>query len=596
MCGIGGSAGPKPLSDAVGKRVLESLQHRGPDAQGRRDWCGTQTGWTLLHTRLSIVDLSDAANQPMPNEDESLWMAFNGEIYNAPELRRYCESKGHRFRSTSDGEVILHLWEMEGWQALRRLNGIFSVAIADARSGEVNLARDPMGVKPLYFARGPANQLWFGSEIRTLAATGCALGELDTTALAQFLTFLWVPDPRTPYANVKSIEPGHVLRWHPDGLDDVAFSEVTTLANSAEPGGASFDHHLGAAVERQLMADVPLAIMASGGIDSSLVWRSARGSLSRAFTIDWSRESGDEGLHEDTRAVQDLELSESTPVRYVQGREADLDALPPSGDLFADPAYHLVRSIAAEASREGFKVLLSGQGGDELLAGYRRHQAARFLGRTALGPVSRAAVSLTRRLRSESLRAEYLARLTAAVAAPDPFAGYLTLCSYSSPTDRARALDCTEAEVADDVVWARHRHVYESLPARWSMLRKARVLDLAVYLPGLGLAYTDRAGMDASVEVRVPFLDLELVAWSLGVDDSELVRWGKGKVPARTLARTWFGNSIANRPKRGFGVPREMLEPAQEGSDRGFRQSQYFTLATRVMERYRETDAASRSS
>jgi asparagine synthase (glutamine-hydrolysing) len=588
MCGIGGYAGPEPLSQAAGDAVLGSLRHRGPDASGRRDWVSDNATWTLLHTRLSIVDLSVAGNQPMANEDESLWMVFNGEIYNSPELRQYCESKGHTFRSASDGEVILHLWEMEGWRSLRRLNGIFAVAIADALTGEVVLARDPMGVKPLFYGRGPENRLWFGSEIATVVASDCPLGGFDTIAIAQFLTFLWVPDPRTPYVNLRSLEPGHALRWTSTGLEDVVFSDPIDLGDVAQASAADLGDRLEDAVHRQLMADVPVGIMVSGGIDSSLIWHYGGDGFAKAFTIDWTDETGAEGLQEDTAAVRLLEGALRTPVSYLPGRDAEVGPLPRSGDLIADPAYELIRSIAHNASAQGYKVLFSGQGGDELLAGYRRHVAVRLLGHARFGHVARAVSRVLRRIPSESVRLEYLARLTLASASPDPLSGYLTLCSYSSSRDRASALGCMESDVSDDVVWARHREIYDQMPAAWPMLRKARMVDLCVYLPGLGLAYTDRAGMDAGVEIRVPFLDLEMVKWAAAVPGSELIRRGKGKVPARHLAEKLLGREIASRPKRGLGVPKEMLAVAPETTERGFRQSQYFTLAKDVLRRFEE--------
>ena len=210
MCGIAGRAGPR--GSWVPDQALAALAHRGPDAAGVDE---LQTGdWScaVAHTRLAINDLSASGDQPLYNEAETLALVFNGEIYNSPELRRHCEAKGHTFRSRSDGEVILHLWEDEGPAALRRLNGIFAFALQDRRDGTLVLVRDPLGVKPLFWS-ADRESLWFASELQALKATGAPLGSPDVVALAQFLTFLWIPDPRTPYSGGHSLPPGTMLTW-----------------------------------------------------------------------------------------------------------------------------------------------------------------------------------------------------------------------------------------------------------------------------------------------------------------------------------------------------------------------------------------------
>ena len=214
MCGIAGHLGRQDAA-ALGDNVITALRHRGPDAQRKARYGSGDIVADLAFARLAIIDLSEAGLQPMSSEDGRYTMTFNGEIYNSPELRRECERAGHRFRSSMDGEVILHLWEMMGPAALARLNGIFAVAMLDSVTNELFLARDPLGVKPLVYAQRKG-ELWFASELRALLAMGAPSGGPDLLALAQFLTFLWIPDPRTPYAGVRSIEPGTVLRWAPD--------------------------------------------------------------------------------------------------------------------------------------------------------------------------------------------------------------------------------------------------------------------------------------------------------------------------------------------------------------------------------------------
>lgn len=332
--------------------------------------------------------------------------------------------------------------------------------------------------------------------------------------------------------------------------------------------------------------------MASGGVDSGLLWWATQHSLDRAYTISWSGGADFEGLDDDRRAVVELESRFGTPVGYLPGETAG-DVLPSSGDLFADPAYDLTRLIASTASQDGYKVLLSGQGADELFAGYRRHTMAPLVARLRLGRVGNALERALHRLPPGRLSSEYAARLARACSEPDAFRAYMQLCTYSTAVERARALDCDEAEVSNDVVWQRHREVFERLPAGLSFLRKVLALDLAVYLPGLGLAYVDRAGMEFGVEIRVPWLDLDFVRWALTLPDRSLVRRGRGKWLTRDLAAQRLSVEIAHRPKRGFGAPASRLGDDAMGQ-RGFRQGAYFGRAKRILHGYLSDESGQR--
>lgn len=589
MCGIAGRAGPR--GSWLPDQALAALAHRGPDAAGVDDFQSGNWSCTVAHTRLAINDLTGSGDQPLYNEDETLALVFNGEIYNSPELRRHCEAKGHTFRSRSDGEVILHLWEDEGPAALRRLNGIFAFALQDRRDGTLVLVRDPLGVKPLFWS-ADRECLWFASELQALKATGAPLGSPDVVALAQFLTFLWIPDPRTPYSGAQSLLPGTMLTWregthrlekYADLMADSAAAPTLTL----EVAEQEFRGRFQAAVRRQLLSDVPVAIMASGGIDSSLLWWAAKGQLATAYTIDWSGESGGERLHEDTEAVRVLAETFDTPVSYIPGADVDLTALPRSGDLFADPAVELCRQIAEQAHAQGHKVLLSGQGGDELLGGYRRHLLGPLAARVPAGSLGRWTAALLAKTSSTSVSVEYASRLALSASKGDAVSSYMVLCSYSDAADRAAALGVSSTEVTDDVVWEAHRSMFEQTPPAWSLLRRFRALDLAVYMPGLGLAYADRSGMQHSVEVRVPWLDLELVRWALQLPDEALIRGMKGKHLSKTLAAEVLPSLIAKRPKRGFGAPTRLLPQGARGGNRGFRQARYLSSARAMLDRWR---------
>lgn len=587
MCGFAGHVGPRAVP-TLDDGVLDALRHRGPDAQ-RTERCTTgDVAVDFAFARLAIVDLSNAGEQPMCNEDGRLTMVFNGEIYNSPALRRECERAGHRFRSSMDGEVILHMWETEGPSALNRLNGIFAMAMFDSSTGELSLARDPLGVKPLFYAE-TGHELSFASELRALVAMGAPTGGADLVALAQFLTFLWIPDPRTPYAGVRSVEPGTVLRWTPDGLGVSRYCQPLhpiegPQAIRPEHAVEELRSRFTGAVQRQLLSDVPIALMASGGVDSSLIWWAAGQRIKRAYTIEWADATGDEGLSEDATTVGALSDLLGTPVTYVAGEQAS-DSLARAGDLFADPAHDLARTISRRASDDGFKVLLSGQGGDELFGGYARHRVAPFLRQfrfVAMGKAAGSAIAHCGR----GLRAEYITRIARAASEREPFASYMQLCTYSAPLDRARVLGCSEAEVKNEVVWQRHRAVFDALPAGVSFLRKAMALDLAVYLPGLGLAYNDRASMEHGVEVRVPWLDLELVRWSLTLPDSVLIRRRRAKWLPKELAARVVSPQVARRAKRGFAAPAQHVAPDRTPGSHGFRQGRYFALATSILEQH----------
>lgn len=588
MCGLAGLLGPalpSPFPDPC-------LQHRGPDARGRLAVSVGNATADLVHERLAIQDLSDNGAQPFTSEDGRLVLVYNGEIYNYPKLRRECEARGDVFRSDMDGEVVLHLWAREGAGALNRLNGIYALAVVDTAGGEVVLARDPLGVKPLFITQD-GQRLWFASEISALGRMGAPLGAPDTTGLAQFLTFLWIPQPRTPHLGVTSLLPGEVLVWRNGAItrDAVRYA----APGSALTGRGLFEEvkeHVGSASRRQLLSDVPVGLMASGGVDSSLLWWAAGTGLSRAYTIEWGQETGTEGLAEDASAVRQLERRFGTPTTYLPGEDAEHVLLPPSGDLFADPAYELTREIARAARADGCKVLLAGQGGDEVFGGYRRHIVAGALERVRLGQAGRVLERGLARAANGRVGLEYAGRLSRAMTERDPFSAYMHLCSYSTARERAVALDCTEAEVTNEVVWAQHRLAYERQPEHATFLRKVIAVDQEVYLPGLGLAYTDRAGMEFGVEIRVPWLDLDIVAWSRALPDRALVRRGRGKWLTKALAEQELGQQLAYRPKRGFAAPARLVHRGDHApGQRGHRQGSYFARARQVLDAHLEQES-----
>jgi asparagine synthase (glutamine-hydrolysing) len=576
MCGIAGALG-------FDLETREVLRHRGPDAFGRVDLETPAGKVSLLHSRLAIVDLSSNGEQPISDEKGRFVVVFNGEIYNHLELRRLCESRGHRFRSRMDGETIVHLWEDEGPACLARLNGIFAICVVDTTTGEMFLARDPFGVKPLFVAE-EGDGIVFASEPSTLLELGVSGGGTDVVALAQFLAFLWIPAPRTQYKNIRALLPGRVTRYRRGETPRTTVFNLPLptadmqTGQRLSPATDMFNDLLRRSVGAQLLGDVPVGIMASGGIDSSLLWVLGERALDPVFTIEW--DSSAEGSNEDAVAVRAIAAkSPVTSPTFISGDATSFRYNLSSGDLFADPAYELTRQISSRARNLGCKVLLSGQGGDEIFGGYRRHLVANLLDR-----YPKCAGDIAKRLIAPAAAraGEYPSRLGTALTHRDPLRRYLELCTYSDSRDRSRILGVSESEVSDDVVLASHRSLWDALDPKLSYLRKCLALDLAIYLPGLGLSYVDRASMEFGVEVRVPFLDLDLVRWSFTLPDQLLVKNMRGKVVPTNLAKQLVPVA-ANRKKRGFGAPASSVAVKDTASAKGFRQSNYLTLATSIL-------------
>ncbi len=595
MCGIIGYVSQN-LNEETFRKATCSLEHRGPD--GLKIEGGDFDGlpWRLGHCRLSINDLSELGTQPMASPSGRYLMVYNGEIYNSPELRKECEASGSIFKSQMDGEVILHLWELEGSDCLKKLNGIFAICIVDTVGKSITIARDPVGVKPLFYSNSD-NRFCFASEIEALNDLGINNGGLDSAGLAQFLTFLWIPAPNTPFKNIKALKPGEMAVYANSRLEAKRFSPVFTASSSSLSGATSelmaeVSLKIRQAASRQLLSDVPIGIMASGGVDSGLIWANTSQNLSLAYSISWDLIKNDsEGISDDLVSARLVASNFQTKLREIPGDDWGGSGLPHSGDLFADPAYELVRKMAVAAREDGLKVLFSGQGGDEIFGGYRRHAVARVIGSKPhfSGLFFKGLYNLSKMKSGMNISQEYISRLVLALSEGDREKGYLQLCSYSTQEDRANALDLTSAEVSDDVVYKEHLEVFAVQPANISFLRKAMSVDLNVYLPGLGLSYVDRASMEAGIEVRVPLVDLELLKYSLDLPDNVLVRRGTTKWIAKQAALAVLPPETVERPKRSFGAPASQVgSNTNSDNSRGYRQSRYFNHACQVLEKYRE--------
>ena len=403
MCGIGGvfafdSAAPVDLS--VLQRMCESLQHRGPDDDGI--FIEEEGRIGLAHRRLSIIDLA-TGHQPMSNEAQTLWIVYNGEIYNSPELRRQLQRAGYRFATTSDTEVIIHLYDSMGEPAFTRLNGMFAFALYDRRNQTLVLARDIFGVKPLYYMVHEG-RLLFGSEIKAILADRSVPRALDHEALDTFLTLRYSPSPQTLFKGIRKLPPGHLLRVtrsgsvtvEPYNLERPALDECISEAEATE----EYDRLLGQAVERQLLADVPVGLLLSGGVDSAMLgylMQRASSDTLKTFSIGFEGR-GDYNELRDARETAEFIGADHHETTLTK---TEYLAFYPRSFYYTEepiaettvPALWYVARLAASH----LKVVLAGQGPDELLAGYRRYLGARYL--NTFGPLigntpARALISL----------------------------------------------------------------------------------------------------------------------------------------------------------------------------------------------------------
>jgi asparagine synthase (glutamine-hydrolysing) len=558
--------------------AVSALAHRGPDDSGF--FLNSEAGVAVGHTRLSILDLSPLGHQPMASGQVVL--AFNGEIYNFRELRVELEAAGHVFRGQSDTEVLLNLYleqRLRGGDLatmLRRLNGVFAFALWDASKGALLLARDALGVKPLYFSAGK-DRFAFASEIKALLPLVQSLGKLDASSIDRYLSFIWCPGDGTPAQGVRKLGPGEAI-WVCNGQVAerfVWYRLPVFITHRPSPGGREgllmreadaiygTEHHLRHAVHRQMVADVPVGAFLSGGLDSSSVVAFAR-ELNpdiRCFTIDAIGASR-EGIIEDLPYARRVAANLKVPLEVVRIDAAkmaeDLPAMVAQLDEpLADPAALNVLYISRLAREHDIKVLLSGAGGDDLFTGYRRHRALMaegywsWLPKTARKGLERLTHSLNqkhtlgRRLRKLFNGAE--------------LDGDARLVNYFRWVDREdlSALYTAEFRAALGGATAEEPmlHFLATLPPETSRLERMLALEQRFFLTDHNLNYTDKMSMAAGVEVRVPFLDLDLVEFAARIPARFKQRGSEGKWVLKKAMEPYLPKDVIYRPKSGFGAP-----------------------------------------
>lgn len=564
MCGIVGYNGafsPEAL------RAANQLQrHRGPDGEGL--WYDSNKTVGLAHKRLSIIDLSPTGSQPMADLSGNVVIVFNGEIYNFRELRLELEKEGGRFRGHSDTEVILNLYLRYGIDMLPRLNGIFALAIWDARHHELFLARDALGVKPLYFAETPKG-FAFASEIKALFPLLPQEREMDIPALHRYLSFLWCPGEGTPLRNVRKLLPGEGMvvregkvlrRWKWYRLP--VFRGVAEDLSEPEALVGTADH-LRRAVHRQLVADVPVGAFLSGGLDSSAVVAFAREKCSdiRCFTIEISG-GHEEGMPDDLPYARRVAAHLNVPLEVVhvkaENMASDLEGMVGQLDEpLADPAALNVLYISQLARDHGIKVLLSGAGGDDIFTGYRRHLAMNYelywnwLPQKIRSGLDRWTAKLDQRVpvgrRLKKLfngaGLEGDQRLTNFFL----WANESELHSLYTPG----FLEKLDNEVADQPLL----DFLKPLPTHIAPLTRMLALEQRFFLSDHNLAYTDKMSMAVGVEVRVPFLDTDLVEFAARIPVNMKQKGKEGKWILKKAMEPYLPDNIIYRQKTGFGAP-----------------------------------------
>ncbi|HJU92725.1 MAG TPA: asparagine synthase (glutamine-hydrolyzing) [Pyrinomonadaceae bacterium] len=579
MCGIAGIVGLDPET-LIGP-MLESVEHRGRDDQGvwtsePIDSDGRRA--CLGHRRLAIIDTSPGGHEPMLSVDGRYVLTFNGEIYNYRELREQLRSLGHTFRTDSDAEVLLAAITQWNWDALTLLNGMFAFAVWDNSERTLTLVRDHVGIKPLYYSFIPARNnapatFLFGSEIKAIIATRLIKAELNPEALHQFLTFLWSPDPNTLFANVNTVPPAHLLQFHNGEIKltqwwDVSFDKIEEGKNEETWRERVLDT-LDRVVKMEMVTDVPLGSFLSGGVDSSgivaMMERHSNGRRISTYTV--GIESEDlryDIIPDDVRWARRVNEQLQTDYHEIMLKPSVADLLPklvyhmeePPIDM-AIPSY-----LVSRAARETLTVMLSGMGGDEVFAGYPRQMAMKIasafdpvpnlLRRPLMKTVAGALPGgLPGKLTAPLRNAKKFAR-SAALDFEDRYLGYGTY--FTNDAKRRLYSDEWRAITSEYDPYSVHR-AYFARASNAAPLNQLLYVDLKTFLPCLNLMTTDKTSMAANLEVRVPFLNREMIEMAARMPSRLKLRGLRRKYVLKRALESVLPHDVVWRKKAGFGAP-----------------------------------------
>ena len=566
MCGVAG-AFRQPDGAELLATMLNRIAHRGPDAVGQSAPPAATGSVDLGHLRLSIIDLSTAADQPFVKD--GLHISYNGEVYNYRELRTALEGRGVRFVTHSDTEVVLEAWRVWGPGALRRFRGMFSFALYDERRGALTLARDPLGIKPMYvMPRGDG--ILFASELKALVAAAGSQLSINPQALVASTLFYFLPEEQTALKGVFKLPPASWAQWCLDGTTTPPqryWDPVAEARNAATQPAADLAAVIEESVAAHMVADVPVASFLSGGLDSSLVTAiaAAREPGIEAYTITFRPEDQRlEAMPDDAVYARKMAAHLGIRLHEIEISPDVVDMLPRIVDVLDEPigdpaAINTV--LMCQAARDaGVKVLLSGMGADELFGGYRKHLAcligAKYQGlpRTLRSRIVAPSVErLPVVAGGRGLRYSRWAKRFLSFAELPEEAAFRRSYTLYDPEELTALLGPELAPHVDAVVEG-HRELYDG-GGLADHVNRMCLTDARLFLPGLNLAYTDRSSMAASTEVRVPFVDPHVFTAAFSFPGNRKIRGRTQKVPLREIADEWVPRDILERPKASFGAP-----------------------------------------
>ncbi|MFH0780017.1 MAG: asparagine synthase (glutamine-hydrolyzing) [Parcubacteria group bacterium] len=565
MCGICGYQGQ--VKDGLIKKMIDKQSHRGPDDSGLFE--DRQNQVALGHNRLSIIDLSANAKQPMTNENSTVFLVFNGEIYNYKELRSEMITKKHKFASQSDSEVLIHLYEEYGPSMLSKLNGIFAFAIYDSLKNELFCARDQFGVKPFYYAE-TNDYFVFASELKTILAANLISKDINPVALYNHLTFLWSPSPDTMLKSVKKLEPGCAMIINDKKIKkqwkyyDIVFNKNELIKSERECIELIQKNVLNA-VDRQLMSDVPVGAFLSGGLDSSAIVAMMRKIKPKdhidCFTISWN-----EGKNSD-EFVNDLPYARKIS-NFLNVDLHEVTINPNIVNNINKLIYHLdepqadiaplnIMLLCEKAKERGIKVLLSGAGGDDIFSGYRRHAALAmekywsWMPRILRQSIQNGADSLaTGNQWSRKLRKLFE---NAGLNENERLMSYF-FWSKNNATMSMLNENLRQSLTGYNGFAPLNRHL-NSLEQDCEPLNKMLYLECKTFLPDHNLNYTDKTGMASGIEIRVPLLDRDLVETASRVPVHLKQKGLTGKYIFKKAMEPYLPRDIIYRPKSALPCP-----------------------------------------
>jgi asparagine synthase (glutamine-hydrolysing) len=565
MCGIAGGIHTQLSRKQIDKALL-AMRHRGPDDSGI--WMNEEV-W-LGNTRLAIQDLSVRGHQPMSTPDGRYTLVYNGEIYNHGSIRKQLEASGVVFQSTCDTETLLQAYAIWGSECLAQLEGDFAFAIYDVDKREVFIARDPLGVKPLYYYND-GKQVLFASELKALLNLPGVNYSLAPEVFYQYLLFLYSPSEETPFRHFRKLLPGHFLRLQLDAIEEAKPKQYYTLPFTGKHTTTSeselvneLDTLLYDVIKQEMHSDAPIGFFLSGGLDSSLITalagKAAPHTRINAFTIDTGGAMRNEGFGDDLPFAQSMAQRLNADLHIARGNidlGKELDrTIWQLDEPQADPAAMHVAHISKVAHNMGIKVLLSGTGGDDVFSGYRRHIATQYF--PMMERVPRAASGLATMLagtfpKSVTLRrAEKLVRTAGwkeadAVVAAHLWAKPESIEGLFTKELRATISAATPFSIFHDLL--------KEIPGENILLNTALFWELKTFLPHHNLAYTDKMAMSESIEVRVPYVDKRIVAFAAALPPELKLKGNTTKYILRQVAKRYLPEAIINRKKTGFGAP-----------------------------------------